>query len=203
MSPGSKRLGRKRRKDSSTGDSPGLSFRLGETGALQEVRRRVQRILAFRGYRIPREDRRDLEQVVMTQLWQAARDPRTDLTIGFWAFVETVTARRAIDWLRVHREHAALDPRTADRSNPLADTLAKERTELLQMAVANLPEECRRLIELHLGEGKSYREISQLLPRSEGALRVQMYRCLRRARELLAGLGAANPSEPFSRGDRE
>lgn len=131
----------------------------------------------------------------MTQLWQAATNPGTDLTLGFWSLVETVTARRAIDWMRLHREHASLDADAADKSNPLADTLARERADLMRAAVEELPEDCRRLIHLHLDEGKTYREIAGILSRSEGALRVQMYRCIRRARELLAGLSTRKRSE--------
>lgn len=127
----------------------------------------------------------------MTQVWQAAQDPGTDLTTGFWGFVETVTARRVIDWGRVRREHSPLDPKAAGDSDPLADTLAKERSEMVHATLEKLPEGCRRLIRLHLREGMSYGEISGILSKSEGALRAQMYRCIRRARELLEELSDA------------
>ena len=39
--------------------------------------------------------------------------------------------------------------------------------------------------ELVVGQDKSYREAAAMLGKSEGALRVQMYRCIREARGLL------------------
>jgi RNA polymerase sigma factor (sigma-70 family) len=176
-------------------DLIGLRFQRGDPAAAQEIRQRVRRILAYRGYGFSREARRDLEQDVMTQLWQAVHQPRTDLGIRFWGFVETVTARRAIDRLRVRRKHVALDERMAGGPDPLAQTLARERADLARAVLERLPESCRRLIWLQLGEGRNYREISKILGKSDGALRVEMYRCIRKGRELLEELRSSGDEE--------
>ena len=169
-------------------DLVGLRFRRGDPTAAQEVRQRVRRVLGYRGFRFSREDRQDLEQEVMTQLWQSVNQPGIDVGARFWGFVETVTTRRAIDWLRLRREHVALDERVADDPDPLSRALARERADLARVTLDRLPESCRRLIRLQLGEGRSYREISKILGRSEGALRVEMYRCIRKSRDLLEEL---------------
>lgn len=173
-------------------DLIGLRFQKGDVAATQQIRQRVRRILAYRGYGFSRESRRDLEQDVMTQLWQAVHQSHADLCSRFWGFVETVTARRAIDRLRVRREHVALGERMADEPDPLAQTLARERADLAQAVMERLPENCRRLIWLQLGEGRSYRKISNVLGKTEGALRVDMYRCIRKARDLLEELRSAD-----------
>ena len=41
------------------------------------------------------------------------------------------------------------------------------------------------MIELHLRSGLTYGEMAERLGKSEGALRVQMHRCVRRAQQLL------------------
>ena len=43
---------------------------------------------------------------------------------------------------------------------------------------------CRELIEKHVFQGLSYGEIAASTGRTEGALRVEMHKCLGKAREL-------------------
>ncbi len=132
----------------------------------------------------------------MTQIWNAVRRPDFDQA-GFWGFVEIVVSRRCIDWLRRRRPESRLEDAgdVADLSlGPLGQILERERRELGREALAQLPEACRQLIELVTGQGKTYREAASILGRSEGALRVQMYRCIREAREVLAELHNASGS---------
>lgn len=174
-------------RDSHHVDSLVERLRSGEPDATAVVRQRVQRILAFRGFRIGHEDRLDLEQVVMTQIWQAVARPAFD-PLGFWGFVEVVVARRCVDWIRAHRPVTDLDslPAIVDpRENPLRDVLGRERQMLAAEALERLPEGCRELVELHAAGRRTYAEMAKILGRSEGALRVQMHRCIQRAsREL-------------------
>ena len=122
----------------------------------------------------------------MTQVWQAVNRTGFDPTLGFWKFVEVVTARRAIDWLRSRRPEAELPAEIEAAGGPEASALARERTRLAHGALSQLGKPCRDLIYLRIGMNRSYRELSELLGRSEGALRVQMHRCVERARLILA-----------------
>lgn len=171
------------------------AYRAGSPGAVAVVRRRVRTILGFRGYRIPVEDRRDLEQQVMAQLWQAVSGggARTD---GFWGLVEVVTARRCIDWLRTRKSTVTLDMDPVDvLQDPHGRFEDRERQRLARSALESLPQPCRKLIYLHAGQGMTYGQISTLMGKSEGALRVQMHRCLERARRALAGLTGSDAGE--------
>lgn len=139
----------------------------------------------------------------MTQLWQTASGPDVEFGPAFWGLVETVAARRVIDWLRVTRNHLPLETETSSRSNPLADTLAREQGAIARSILGQLPEDCRRLIQLHLGEERTYREISGILGKSEGALRVQMHRCIGTARALLRDARQTETSDfPRTEGER-
>ncbi len=156
--------------------------------ATREVASQVRRILASRGYGIPQEDRREIEQLAMIQIWDAVRRPGFD-DARFWGFVEVVVSRRCIDWRRRRRVETRLEDTgdfTDSGLSPLAGLLERERRDLARETLAQLPETCRRLIELVVGQGRSYRQAAEVLGRSEGALRVQMYRCIGRAREVLA-----------------
>jgi RNA polymerase sigma factor (sigma-70 family) len=126
----------------------------------------------------------DLEQEIVTQIWQAVNRPRFDAEAGFWGFVELVTARRCIDWLRARRSVVPLSDALLDlRDDPLEMTLGDERTRIASGALEYLDSGCRELIHLRLKTGWSYQELSSRLGKSEGALRVQMHRCIQKARE--------------------
>lgn len=159
---------------------------MGEVAAVDHVRARVQKILAFKRLRIPDQDRDDLEQEIMTEVWQAVNRPGFDFTAGFWGFVEVVTSRRCIDWLRSKKTRVPLSENLPDSGrNPLQKTLDNERTDLAEKILAALDPDCRQLILLRLQEGLSYRKIAHDLGKTQGALRVQMYRCIRAAQKLL------------------
>lgn len=169
------------------------AFRRGDPEATREVRRRIERIVAFRGYHIPAEERRDLVQESATQIWQAVKSPGFDEGGGFWGLVEVVTARRSIDWLRRRRpETAEVSEARSGADGPLESALARERERLASAALARLGKPCRELIHLHVGLGKPYGELEGVFGKSAGALRVQMLRCIREARRILAELAAAN-----------
>lgn len=165
-------------------------FRTGDARAASEIRTRVRRILSFRAYGIPKEDRADLEQLVMTQLWRAVARPGFAAE-GFWGLLEIVVSRRCIDWIRAQRpeeELEAAEAVSADGPDPLAGVIRKERIALAEAALAKLPAECRRLIRLRVVEERSYEEIARLWRRSAGSLRVSMHRCVRRAGRILREL---------------
>ncbi|MEW6323627.1 MAG: sigma-70 family RNA polymerase sigma factor [Acidobacteriota bacterium] len=136
----------------------------------------------------------DIQQDVAAQVWQAVRRPGFDFAAGFWGFVEVVTTRRCIDWLRRRRP---VDPLDTELPGPTADPLdaaiARERSELAHEALGRLDPACRQLLYLHAVVARSYREIGEIMGKSEGALRVQLHRCVKRAREVLRGLVTTEP----------
>ena len=161
----------------------------GDEEAAALVRDRIGRVVSFRGFGISAEDRRDIQQDVVAQVWQAVRQPTFNFQLGFWGFVETVTARRCIDWLRSRRPQSDVEGDIPDRTGSALDALlAQEHVELAHAALARLDRECRDLVYLHAGMQKSYREIAELLDATEGALRVRLHRCVRQAREALQAL---------------
>ena len=178
-------------------------LRRGDAVAVERVRERIENTLSYRRLGIPETERADVEQEIMTQIWQAVNRPEFDASGGFWGFVETVTARRCIDWLRSRKPKLPLQDSLQDRrKGPLQQTLDEERRRLATAALAQLDPRCRQLILLHLDQGKSYKEIADELGSSEGALRVQMYRCIRNARKSLAELRRLDSAGPFPRRSR-
>jgi len=177
------------RHDAARDDSSeewGRRLRSGDSAAVDVVRQRVHRILSNRRLRIPAQERDDLAQEVMTELWRAVNRTGFDFTAGFWGFVEVVTSRRCIDWLRARRIHEPLPEDLEEASmNPFDRAVEAERTASVSRVVQALEPGCRELITRRMFEGASFREIAQQTGKSEVALRVQLYRCIRSARNLL------------------
>jgi RNA polymerase sigma-70 factor (ECF subfamily) len=166
-------------------------LRRGDAGADRELRAWVRRFLASRPLGAPAEVRRDLEQEIVTDVWKALRRSDFDPERELLGFVRVVTARRTIDWLRARRAEPALAAAAREPADPgggpLAGLLARERLRLMRRALRELGGECRELVRLQIGERLPYREIAQRLGRSEGALRVQMHRCVDRLRRRVEG----------------
>ena len=178
------------REDDDTVDSPeswARQLRRGDPQAVLEVRQRVSKILAHGSLAIPLQERDDLEQEITMQVWQAVNRPQFDFFSGFWGFVEVVASRRCIDWLRSRRTTLEIpDAMTSNRPGPLGATLRAERRGRVEEVLAQLAPSCRDLILARLRDELSYEAIARKTGKTKGALRVQLYRCIQRARTLLA-----------------
>lgn len=140
--------------------------------ALQDVRLEVTRLLQdgkFRG-----------DSSLKTYLWRVTAHTCLDrLRSGSrWSFVE-------------------YDGDTAEAADPAAARVRLPRSwnaerDLLLRVLARMEEECRRLWSM-LIEGHSYREMSDETGVSEGALRVRVLRCRRRAQEVRDELLSRRP----------
>lgn len=197
--------GRKRFAAAAAADSPpgewARRMQRGEAAAVDHVRERVRKILRFKRLGIPGQERDDLEQEIMTVVWQAVNRPGFDFTAGFWGFVEVVSSRRCIDWLRSRKVSAPISEDLLDSGkSPLQKTLDNERADLAEKVLATLDPDCRKLILLRLREGRSYSKIARDLGKTEGALRVQMYRCIRAAQQLLGDSLSGSVNREFGDG---
>lgn len=164
-------------------------FRKGNSDAVSQVHQRVERIITFSRYRIPRHVQEELRQEVLIQVWQGVNKKEFDRNRGFWGFVQTVTARRCIDWLRSQKPPATSELRLVDSGrNPLGKLLDRERASIAVEAIEQLSKDCRELIKLRIDQDKSYAEIASVVGKSEQALRAQMYRCIGKMRDRLAAV---------------
>jgi RNA polymerase sigma factor (sigma-70 family) len=85
--------------------------------------------------------------------------------------------------VRARGSHVSLDANES-LSVDCTSAAATERRAVLDGVLGRLDEGCRRIIHFAYVQGFSRAEISERLGISEGAVRVRLYRCIRRAREL-------------------
>jgi RNA polymerase sigma-70 factor, ECF subfamily len=130
------------------------------------------------------EERRDLLQEILFQLWQARERYRGEAKLGTWIY--RIALNTAITGLRQARrrpQQVPLDRHTADRPNE-PEPVVDPRLQALQSAIRTLPPVDRGLVLLHLEE-RSYEEIAEVLGISVNHVGVKLTRIRHKLRDLV------------------
>jgi RNA polymerase sigma-70 factor (ECF subfamily) len=124
-----------------------------------------------------------LLQVLNTR--QAPRD-----RLQGWLY--RVAHNLAMDWFRRESKtaHGTLDERLVAKGDvpPTAVEKLQTRQQLLA-AIGQLTLDQQQVILLRFGEGLKIAEVSQLLDKSEGAVKIMQHRAIKRLRKLLEAKG--------------
>ncbi|MEO7970374.1 MAG: sigma-70 family RNA polymerase sigma factor [bacterium] len=125
-----------------------------------------------------REEAEDILQEVFLQVWRRAAD--FDETRGKpFTWLVTLTRSRAIDRLRQlgarqRMATSAAQDQPEEASDALQDTVRSEQREIVQRALAELPEEQRRTLHLAYFEGLTQSEIASKLDAPLGTVKTRM-----------------------------
>lgn len=148
---------------------------------------------AFR-YTRRREDAEDLVQDLLTKLYQrtseleAVQELRPWLTRALYnAFIDFTRKRQRTPQGTQDAEEAEL----AGPESPHNDVLRYEQRRRLQAAIRQLSPEHRAVVTLHLVEGHSLPELSELLSVRIGTLKSRLHRAKAQLRDALD-----SPTEP-------
>ena len=105
---------------------------------------------------------------------------------SFAAWLFTIARRRAIAAYRRRRPMLGLEDAEGindQTEEPLDQVVRSEQLERMAALFAGLDEDQRELLRLRFTAGLSYAEISDLLGRSEGAVKMAVHRLLRQMNE--------------------
>jgi RNA polymerase sigma factor (sigma-70 family) len=129
------------------------------------------------------EDVSDVFQQVWLELYQQLKDLRNIEALPAWLI--TVTRRRSYAVLRARYGSEPLEEDIPDISEQLTRV---EREHSLERALDQLPDRCRRLIDLLYFDASepSYVQISQTMGMPEASIGPTRARCLEKLRKLLA-----------------
>lgn len=130
----------------------------------------------------------DLTSEVFLRLLNALNTPRAprDQVQG-WLY--RVAHNLAMDWFRQQAKGGSLDLNEslpAEANSPLAELEKRQAQGRLRAAIRELTVDQQRVILLRFGQGYKIAEASQLMGRSEGAIKILQHRAIRRLRKLLA-----------------
>lgn len=124
------------------------------------------------------QDAEDLTSQVFLTALERFQQYRGGGKFAAWLFA--IARNKSIDFFRLQRREIFLeDHNGAEPIKKAAPTPQDETSFLLQM-IAGYPAEERELLELRFAAEMSYPEIAQLLHRSEGSVKKQIYRLLAR-----------------------
>jgi RNA polymerase sigma-70 factor (ECF subfamily) len=135
--------------------------------------------LAFR-ITLNHAEAEDVVQETMIRVWN--RREQWDTIENIEAFCLTICRNLALDRSKLaERQNASLDEGidAADHSynaNPEEQTVQRDRVELVRRLISQLPEKQRSCMQLRDIEGKSYKEIAEVMGITEQQVKVNIFR---------------------------
>jgi RNA polymerase sigma factor (sigma-70 family) len=161
----------------------------GDGDALGLLYDRFGRVAYGLAVRILRDERlaEDAVQEAFLAVWRHAPSYRPDRARA-QTWVLTFVHRRAVDLVRREQRRRAepLEPEAQPATGSAAEAAElRDRREAVQRALAQLPEEQRRPIELAYYAGLTQSELAERLDEPLGTIKSRMFVGLKRLRELL------------------
>ena len=137
-----------------------------------------------------RDDVEDLAQEIFLKVWRNAKKFKGKSKFSTWLY--RIVVNHCINYQRKHkRKHVSLDELTDKGITPESmkvtpDWEQKRRVELVRNAVSELPERQRMALVLSQFEGRSYREVAEIMKVSLSAVESLIFRGRSSLREKLA-----------------
>lgn len=127
---------------------------------------------------LDRAEAEDIVQDTLIKVWDK-RDTWQDID-NIEAFCMTICRNLALDRAkRRENNNERLDDRVAEpmaSSNPYEQMIRQDRVRTVRMLINGLPEKQRSCMQLRDFEGKSYKEIAQILGITEEQVKVNIFR---------------------------
>lgn len=129
----------------------------------------------------------DVVQETMMKVW--SRRNNWDTIDNIETFCLTICRNLALDKTRHMGNHTlSLDLETeptdqSNHSNPEEQTMQRDRIQLVRRLIDQLPEKQRSCMQLRDIEGKSYKEIADIMGISEEQVKINIFRARQTIRE--------------------
>lgn len=135
-----------------------------------------------------REDAEDMVQETLIRVWKTLQDGAQIDNLE--AFAMTVCRNLSLDLTSRREQHnVTFDEELHDRPDvarsPYDDIVRSEQTAHLNALLNTLPEKQRTAMQLRDIEGRTYREIADIMQISESDVKVNIFRARRAVREHL------------------
>jgi RNA polymerase sigma-70 factor (ECF subfamily) len=137
-----------------------------------------------------RDDVEDLAQEIFLKIWRNAKKFKGKSKFSTWLY--RIVVNHCINYRRKHRrKHVSLDELTDKGVTPEAlkvtpDWEQKRRVELVRKAVSELPDRQRMALVLSQFEGRSYKEIAEIMKISLSSVESLIFRGRSSLRKKLA-----------------
>lgn len=143
-------------------------------------------------YKVKAHDVEDLTETLFLKAWENIRKykKRKNTTFKSWLF--RIAHNLVVDHYRLSREHASLNPwisdtkKEADPVRLAQDTLNNDQ---LKFAISKLKKGYQQILILKFINDLSNTEISEVLKKSEGSVRILQFRALKALKAELMEMG--------------
>lgn len=161
-------------------------FLIGEAKACRLVEKWAHELVRFKFHLLPSFEHEEIVQDTISDLWRAVSKEGFRLRVSLRSFVRAIAAARSIDRLRKYRPTSELlDVHVDPQPGPYDRLLKKDETARLRWAIQNAGQSCQEVIRLHYYENRTFGEIAEQLGRAEATLRVRMFNCVKKIREMM------------------
>jgi RNA polymerase sigma-70 factor (ECF subfamily) len=171
--------------------------RAGDDDAWRELVERFSRYvyaIAVQGFRLGQQDAEDVFQDVFARVYERLGSLRDDEAVRPW--IAQLTRRVCIDRLRSGARESDADIDELPEL-PAEDVLtALEDAFDVHDAMAELPENCRQILDRFFARDESYRTIGDTLGLPAGTIASRISRCLDKLRDAFEGEGRNAPPAP-------
>lgn len=165
----------------------------GDKEALGKIYDRfVNRVYRFVLLRVKnRLEAEDLTETIFIKVLKHLDNYKKQKGLPFAAWLFRISRNTVIDYYRQkdRRSHQSLDaivePSVPDKA--LSNLGKKERRQTVQQAIRKLPHKYQEVIILRFIEEMSYKEISKIVNKSDGAIRVMVHRAIKQLKKELNG----------------
>ena len=150
----------------------------------------VDKIYRFIYFKVPDGEAEDLTEDVFLKVMQKKHTFDPDKS-AFSTWIYTIARNTVIDFLRTNKATTELSDFIVDTdSNKDIVSNVDKNFELLNLkkAISCLPKDKQDLVVLRFVDELSYDEMSQILNKSEGSIRISMMRTLKELRVILEKL---------------
>jgi len=150
-------------------------------------------------WNLSEQDRLDIAQEVFLRIYKGLKDYRGDAQFSTWIF--RIAHNTCMRWFSRGAAGSASyslqseeleDEELLGRAallleDQLEELIAREKYQLLRKAIADLPGQMRRCVELHIYQDLRYHEVATVLRLSTGTVKAQLFQAREKLRERLSG----------------
>jgi RNA polymerase sigma factor (sigma-70 family) len=162
--------------------------RAGDDGAWRELVDRFSRYvyaIAVQGFRLSQQDAEDVFQDVFARVYERLGSLRDDDAVRPW--IAQLTRRVCIDRLRSRTRESDADLDSLPEVPAEDELTALEEAFDVHEAMAELPENCRVILDRFFARDESYRTIGDTLGLPAGTIASRISRCLDKLRDEFEG----------------
>jgi RNA polymerase sigma-70 factor (ECF subfamily) len=152
----------------------------------------VEKIYKYFYFKTAQEEAFDLTETVFLKVWDNIRSYRRKGGSSFSSWLFRIAHNLLVDHYRFRQDPLELDPERPDQKTDNSPVFLAEQSlsrRSLKEAMSRLKEEHREVITLAFINGLDNPELSQILKKNEGTLRVLKFRALKELKRILEEMG--------------